>query len=280
MPDLLTTWSCSLHQPFRLLPIENVSRNLAPFLESDGLTRDEILAKLPYDVARAGTGGSTSSGPDPKRYRDGRQVYQTIGLLYEDGDRRVHVTELGGTTHRWLRLINPNNCVILARHAAYALAACQLRNPTQAGRRHAPLMQVFPFQFIWRAMLSLEGKISSDELNRGIFKVRNEDHLQETIAAIAEARRRNDVTLLGTEVVSEAHQNDRIIPWLCLASFGWTLFPDKRGGTDSDFYELIPRTLHIITEASRIRRKHRDFTSTQEYVEHISRCAALPKDVR
>jgi len=277
MPANLRVWTGSLHLTFRLLPVESRSPNMEPFLESDGCTRDEVLGKLPYDSARSGRPDSTR--PDPKRYRDGKQVYQSVGLLYEEGGR-VHVTDLGAATRRWLPIINEKNCLILARHAAYALAACQLRNPTGAGSRFHQTMEVFPFQFIWRAMLSLDRRISSEELNRGIFKVRNEMELMEAIERIAAARGAGDPARLGDEVVTGAAKNDRIIPWMSLASFGWTLFPDKRGSDETGYYELAAQTLHIVREASRIHRRHREFTSTKEYVEHISRCAALPRDVR
>jgi len=269
-------WTGSLHQTFRLLP--NKSPNLAPFLESDGHNQSYILSKLPYASARSKSGAGGS--PDPKRYRDGKQVYQTVGLFYEGDDKLIHLTELGIATKRWLSIITQANSVILARHAAYALAACQLRNPTGAGDRYDKSVMVFPFQFIWRAMLALDGKINSDELNRGIFKIRNEEDLLETIKLIASARENKDKMVLGNEVVSGKGKNDRIIPWMSLASFGWTLFPDKRSAGESGYYELDPKTMHIVKEASRIRRKHREFQSVREYVEYISNCAALPKDLR
>lgn len=280
MPGTQTEWTGALHQTFRLLPAEDISGNLRPFLASDGSTPDEVLERLPYDAARARARGAAGTKPNPKRYRDGKQVYETIGLLYQGDDGKVHVTELGQATLRWIDLINEKNSVILARHAAYALAACQLRNPTGAGNRFHESVEVFPFQFIWRAMLALDDRISSDELNRGMFKVTNEDDLTATIQKIKTARSANDVTLLGEEVVTGKAKNDRIIPWMSLASFGWAIFPDKRGSEDSSFYTLVPRTHHVVEEASRIRRKHRDFGATEEYVTHLSRCAALPGDVR
>lgn len=178
-------WGASLHQTFRLLPA--ASPHLRPFLESDGRTPADVLAVLPYEPARSGN--PASSGPDPKRYRDGKQVYQSAGLLYEGEDDLVHVTALGKATLRWLDIITPKNFPILGRHAAYALAACQLRNPTGAGQEYAPEIHVFPFAFIWRAMLALDHKISSDELNRAIFRLRNEEELDTAFRRIAEARR-------------------------------------------------------------------------------------------
>lgn len=130
-------WGGSLHQTFRLFPADSQSPTLRPFLESDGLGKAAVLAKLPYDRARAPD--PASQGPDAKRYRDPKQVYQTAGLLYE-ADGVVHVTELGEATKRWLTIINEKNRLILVRHAAYALAACQLRNPTGAGKKYADTM--------------------------------------------------------------------------------------------------------------------------------------------
>lgn len=276
MPD--TTWTGSLHQTFRLLGAQ--SRTLVPFLESDGLAQDQVLLRLPYDQARAVARGGGSGGPDPKRYRDAKQVYQTAGLLYERDDGRLCITELGKATLRWAPKINNRNCVILAKHAAYALSACQLRNPSGGGRKYDANMVVFPFQFIWRAMLALDGKISSEELNRAIFKVKNEDDLREAISNIHSSRRSGDLTELGDEVITGDKKNDRIIPWISLASFGWTIFPDKRGGADGSYYVLPPATLPIVREAAQLRHKHREFSSVEIYIENVSRSACLPEDLR
>jgi hypothetical protein len=268
------TWSGSLHQTFRLLPRDKQSGNLRPFLEADGLASTDLLERLPYDRARSKD--PTKDAPDAKRYRDGKQVYQTAGLLYED-DGVVHVTDLGVATRRWLDIVTPKNRVILARHAAYALAACQLRNPTGSGKKYAETVDVFPFAFIWRAMLALDGHIDSDELNRGLFKVGNADQLEDCIASIRRARKEKDISILGDETISDGKKNDRIIPWVSLASFGWTLFPDK--GTDN-YYQLDEATLSVVREASRIKHTHKEFSSVRNYIEHVSRCAALPKDLR
>lgn len=277
MPE--STWTGSLHQTFRLIGAQ--SPTLVPFLESDGLTQEDVLKRLPYDVARAQARGATGTeGPNAKRYRDPRQVYQTAGLLYEQDDGRLRVTELGQATLRWTKIINTSNSVILAKHAAYGLSACQLRNPTGSGRKYVDEMLVFPFQFIWKAMLSLDGKISSDELNRSIFKVKNDIELATAIANIAEARLSGHIEDLGDEIITGEKKNDRIIPWVSLASFGWTLFPDKRGGDDGSYYKLSERTINIVREASQIRHKHRNFSSVEDYIEYISRSACLPKDLR
>ena len=276
----MTTWSGSLHQTFRLLPREKRSKHLAPFLESDGLTAEEVLQRLPYDVARARARGGSRTTPDPRRYRDGRHVYQAVGLLFETAAGIVRLTELGRATRRWLPILTPANSVLLGRHAAYALSACQLQNPIGAGKGVASNVEVFPFQFIWRAMLRLEGRISSDELNRAIFWVQDDDGLDDAIQRIREARRAGDIPSLGDEVISGPKKNDRIIPWMSLASFGWTLFPDKSSGENPMYYEIPTETRHVLQEAARLKHRHRSFSTVADYVRHISRSAALPKDLR
>lgn len=271
----LTTWAGSLHQTFRLVGAQ--SRSLKPFLDSHGRTPEEILAILPYDAARAASSGGGSGGPDPKRYRDARQVYQTAGLVYETDGGILQVTELGRAVGRWLPIINPINAPILARHAAYALSACQLRNPSGSGSRYDPSMEVFPFQFIWKAMLQLDLRISSDELNRGIFRTTSEKDLRDAVTRIRASRESHDHSMVGDEVIVGEKKNDRIIPWLSLASFGWTIFGDKQ---EDGYYHLPRSTLSVIKEAASIRHRHREFGSVREYVELVSNCASLPKDLR
>jgi len=268
-------WGGSLHQTFRLLP--TASPNLPAFLGSDGCTPDEVLQRLPYDAARSR--GGTSTTPDRKRYRDGRHVYQTVGLLYEDGER-LRVTELGKATARWVGNLTPVNSVVLGRHAAYGLSACQLRNPTVAGRKYNGAVEVFPFAYIWRAMIALDSRISSAELNRVVFRVTNESDLNDAIAKIRDWRESGESEdSLGPETITEKAKNDRIIAWMALASFGWLLIADKRE-TAQAWYRIRGRAVELLREASQIKRVHRDFTSVPEYINHISNAACLPKDVR
>lgn len=146
--------------------------------------------------------------------------------------------------------------------------------------RYNPVMVVFPFQFLWRAMLALDKRISSDELNRAIFKVRNEDDLEQAIRTIGESRLAGDPSPMGEEVISGSGKNDRIIPWMSIASFGWTLVNDKRSVEGGDYYEIPAGTAAIVAEAARVKHRHREFETVQEYVEHVARAAALPPDLR
>jgi len=197
MPDE-RIWSTSLRQTFRLLP--DASENLRVFLDSDEEHRDDVLARLPYDAARAG--GTGTGGPNPKRYRDGRQVFRSVGLVYE-ADKILRVTPLGAATLWWLDNLNEKNLPVLARFASYALSAWQLRNPTREGRRYADDVQVFPYVAIWRVMLLAERKINSDELARVVLKITDNDQVEAAAASILQAYRevRKRVVFVSTDEV-------------------------------------------------------------------------------
>ncbi|MFI2649658.1 hypothetical protein [Micromonospora fulviviridis] len=271
------TWTGSLHQTFRLLPAP--SSSLKVFLSSDGCSPQQVLSSLPYEAARSQTGGAGTGLPDPKRYRDPKAVYQTVGLVYEDRSGVVRVTELGAATLRWIDILSPKNVVVLGRYAAYALAACQLRNPTGSGRVYHPSVNAFPFSYIWRAMLALDDKITSEELNCALFYAIDEPSLQDAVERISRHRADPGAGALRPEVLVGARKNDRIVPWISLASFGYSLIQDKRE-SDSIHYRIRPEARRLLQEASQIKHRHRDFVDTTAYVRHISASACLPKDVR
>lgn len=275
MPDE-RVWGGSLHKTLRLLPTPD--EGLAVFLNSGGASPIEVLARLPYEPQRAQSGGT--GAPDTRRYRDGRYAYQTAGLLFEDDTHRLRITELGNATRRWLGKLTVGDSPVLGRHAAYALAACQLRNPSRAGSSYASDVEVFPFAFIWRAMLALDDQINSDEMNREIFRVTDLSDLYEAVERIRTQRARPDqVDLLRPETITDARRNDRIIPWIALASFGWLLIADKRE-SGGQWYRIRPRARALLREAAQIEHRHRDFITVESYVEHISDAACLPQDVR
>lgn len=276
MPGTERVWGGSLHLTFRLLP--GFNPRLKIFLESDGATPAEILARLPYESQRAQHGAGNT--PDARRYRDCRHVYQTAGLLYEDTTNHLHVTDLGRATYRWLGKLSVKNSPVLGRHAAYALASCQLRNPSRPGQSYAPDVDVFPFAFIWRAMLELDDRIDSDELNRTIFRVTDRSGLDEAIERIRHNRATSgEPDALGDETITGQSRNDRLIPWIALASFGWLLIEDKRD-TGGRWYRIRPAVRDVLREAASFRHEHRAFENVGSYVQHISDSACLPMDVR
>lgn len=273
MPPL-TTWSGALHLSYRLVP---PSEHLQAFLAADnGDAWEKIHAALPYDPQR-GPGGAPT--PDTRRYRDAKQLYETAGFLYQE-EGRVWFTELGLALKRFLPHVTPANVVLIARHAALTLAACQLRNPTDAGSKYHTSMRVFPFRFIWMAMLDLGLRISSDELNRAVFRVTDEDSLYPAIRKINAFRRSRALEELGDEIITGEGKNDRIIPWISMASFGWTLLMDKRESPVEGHYFVRGNCVRLLEAAVRTPVRHRDFPSVGAYAEYLSESACLPRDLR
>jgi len=274
----LTTWSGALHKSFRLLPTPQFgNEELLAFFQSDnGTHKSEILRKLPYDRARSGPERNESEGPDAKRYRDPKQVFETCGLLWEDDDGRVRFTEFGLTLKHFLSVANPRNVILIARHAALALSVCQLRNPTGAGSRYSPVMQVFPYRCIWQAMLAADYRINSPELNRAVFRIQKPEHLAPAIESIYAYRETGDESVMGNETVSGDKKNDRIIPVVAIASFGWTLIDQKDGG----YYRIKPECIRLIEAAVSLPARHREYDDVKAYVTTISNAACLPKDRR
>ncbi|MFO0829070.1 MAG: hypothetical protein U0572_13105 [Phycisphaerales bacterium] len=275
--DTLRTWSGALHKSFRLLPTTNFPNDeLRAFLVGgSGTPAAEVLAALPFDTSRSNRDGAER--PDPKRYRDAKQVFEASGLLWEAEDETIQLTALGDAVRRFLPLANERNVGLIARHAAMGLSFAQLRNPTGAGRRYHPSMTVFPFRFIWQAMLSLDGKINSDELNRAIFRVHNAAALPAAIDSIRRYRRTEDLTALGDETISGDAKNDRLIPVISLASFGWTLMNQKN---KAGYYTIKDGCSRLLEVAVSLPARHREFRSVRDYVDAIASSACLPRDLR
>jgi hypothetical protein len=70
--------------------------------------------------------------------------------------------------------------------------------------------------------------------------------------------------------------NDRIIPWVALAGFGWTLIHDKSRDPQRTYYRVNPDASTIVSRAAALRHPHLDFDNTADYVEYVSGLAGLP----
>ena len=290
---LLTTWAGGMtgNFPDLLRAITNgpdrtvTEGGIRVLLSSDGATDSDILTALPRDVERAlrraGTTGAPGA-PDQKRYRDLRQLVRTAGLAYDleiDGVTKVRVTALGKELMRWADDgLDSKNVRVIARHAARTLSAVQLRNPTPDGKKYAHDMEVFPFAFIWRAMLALGGRISREELNRGIYRTKNEADLIAAITRIRFARIDGDVQLIGEPAFERGENGSltarRVRGWMSWASFGWTLIADEQN-SDVGFQIAAPWAEEILRDAAAVHRRHREFSGVDDYVEHLSHCAGI-----
>jgi DNA (cytosine-5)-methyltransferase 1 len=276
-----TVWGLSFKGTFSIFPEH--SPTLKQFLESEGRTDKEIIKLLSGSNGKGRRTGRKAT--NSISYHDIIGIYRAVGLLYEkkdsEGLRRLHVTPLGHYVRGWLGTLNKNNRDLFGQYLAAALAACQLHNPAHV-HDYDESMKVFPFAFIWRAMLALEGRISAKELVGAIFKVRNEDELDDAIKKIAEARRKNDFSVLGKPV-----KIDELIinTWMAMASFGWILIADRPNSKMDDYWEIHEKLMDVLETAASVKHRHREFNSSDEnaidkYMAHISHAAVLPKDLR
>jgi len=270
----MTTWSTSKRQSFRLFP--DASDHLRLFLNSEGWTKEEILDDYNYHSNRA---GGVTDAPSLRRYRDCLEVYQSMGLCYKEsaGDQDVlRVTRLGHAVRRWIDELHQDNLRVLGRHLAYALSAFQLRN--SIGKEHPEDVSFFPLSFLWRVMLNVDNRIDSDELNRAVLTTTDHSQLTDVIRSIRAYRATGNLEVMGDEATSVKKKNDRMIPWVAYASFGYTLLTDKREG--NGYYRIRPQMVEVLDQASRITRRHREFSSPKEHALHISQSASLPPDLR
>lgn len=271
----MTEWAASLHQSWRLY--EEPSERLRVFLESDGLHRDDVLAALPYEASRSQA--KASGGPDPKRYRDPRHVFEIAGLIVER-EEHVTLTPLGHAVRRRISQPTLANLLLVAPYAANVLAAGQLRNPTPAGKGYPPDVQVHPFLTIWRVMLGCESRITSEELNRVVLRIPSDEHVSGAIAQIRNARATlrdyPDASLdevLGQRVIEGKSVSDRLIPWMALASFGWLLIADKQGGE----YRIRPEAEQLLVRAASVYPAHRVFGDRLQYYDYLARVSGLTR---
>ncbi len=275
-------WSNSFHESFSVVPTgKPTDAQVNLFLSSHGQTETDVLAAWPKGRPNMQTAGQPLKPANPKQFRNMSQLLRNIGLAYTDNsgkDGVVRVTRLGQEVLGWRQDgLNNNNVRIIARYASRAIAAAQLHNPTREAKGYVGA-RVFPFQFIWRAMLALDNRISIPELERAIFVVNNEADLGEAILKIQGYRETGNLDDLGA---TNANGDDEgVAAWMCWASFGWTLIPKRKAGGDG--YYRIPNgwPLQIIREVATTRQRHRTFSTDREYVEYLSACAGLPPDLR
>jgi DNA (cytosine-5)-methyltransferase 1 len=274
-------WFLPFKGTLNILP--EVSPPLKQFLESDGKAATEMIKLLSGKDAKGSP--AIQKTTNAARYHELVRMYRAVGLLYEkkdsEGVRRLKVTPLGHFVRRWLDTLNKANRDLFARYVASALAVCQLRNPAD-NHDYDDSMRVFPFTFIWRAMLALDGRINSAELAGAIFKVRNEDDLDDAVEKIAEARRKNNVSILGKPVKADG---GTIATWMAMASFGWIFMTDRNDSEKSGYWEVREQMVEVLDAALGVTHKHREFESSDghavdKYMKQISRAAALPEDRR
>lgn len=254
-------WGHTLRDTWRLEP-DDVK--LQKFLAADGLQLNAI--QVPAETHRQGA----NPGPvDARRLRALAELYELSGLLYREegeGGGIVRLTPLGRAVRDFLPNMNSANRRLLAPNAFLALNRAQLASPILKVS-YTQEVKVFPARFIWRAMLELDG-LSSDEIASEIMRTTDEQSLSEAIDRIRTARAGG--ATLRPRVTDE---NDRVIPIINQASFGWLLIA-KKGGQET-VYRFAKGMDRLAAAALSREPTAADWDSKEKYVRHIANGAML-----
>jgi hypothetical protein len=259
-----------------LLVDQNVK--LKGFFACDGINAND------YQLIRQKLSESGDSADNSdSRIRTWRKVFENIGLLYVDLESKIKLTQFG----KFIRDIESqsrNKIVeLLAIQAVNILKKYQLRNPANSQEDSYPEdCDIFPFWCIWKAMLSLNGKLHHEELNRVLLKVMRMDDLGAAIDRIADARKHANYDpsdwsiadqLLGERVFGQEEKDlepgkrpqavNRMLPWFSIAGFGGLLIESE---SRSDGFRYINENLRGILERATLSTPVlRTFSSKEEW---------------
>jgi 5-methylcytosine-specific restriction protein B len=264
------TWSFAKHDTIPsvelgVVPFEGHAYLLA-FLAAEG----ELFAP-PYDAVRSSitdilTDLDASRRPrqlprddvTDQRLRTWRSVFETLGFLYVDSRTgTLTATSLGhavralfGDIRRHVDGANDH----LARLAVRVLGRHRLRNPL-VNEPYPEDADIYPYRFIWRAMLQLDGKLHWEEMNRVIMRVLYQRQEQSAIDRIRDVRNLTHgpyddaaIQRLGQPAIPEdAETKRRVTPWFTQAGFGGMLIA---GEDDANgFRRILPERRELLEEA-------------------------------
>ena len=164
------------------------------------------------------------AGISDQRVETYKKAFEFLGLLYVD-DGTIRLTPAGRQITFHLQQLSSGIAPSLLR----VLSRYQLKNPTATADGIPEDCDIKPFWAIWKAMRSLDNKLSHDELLRVILKLRRMDELPAAIAKIKQARTEEKYepknhklaeSLFGA-VGTESPQPETVASyWFSLAGFG------------------------------------------------------------
>lgn len=166
----------------------------------------------------------------PQRLRTYRKMYEKFGLIYKEDDT-LHLSRLGKQIASLESDLNNQREAVFNRLRATAidiLSRYQIRNPAEEAE--LPLScDVLPSICIWKAMLSLDGKLHHEEMNRVILRIMKMSDLDNAIEKIRSARKLygnyvgHDSAALDVALGLQVHTDQpdaRIAPWFSFAGWG------------------------------------------------------------
>ena len=242
----MTTWESGSRDTTEFPELKvNVDGELRAHL--DGFAQLDGVDLTDYEKQKTDSRLSVSD----QRLRTYRKMYEQLGLLYPKNNK-IALSRLG------FQFKNLKSTIIekrdelfdnLARSAIDILSRYQLKNPVDDPHNALPDdFDVFPFVAIWMAMIGLDGKLHSQEMNRVLLRVKKMAYIPEAIQKIAAARSdlgnysSASVTdlehHLGAEVVTN-QPTARMAAWFSNA--GWGGLTIERNVDSDGFRALTPQ---------------------------------------
>lgn len=294
VPPPSRSWGSLGQHAFQLLPTP--SPELRHLLSTDSISAPVLVAQLLHDqdhqlmyddpyqmdiLATQKVWWSSRNRVDHAigRYQDMLQLCELMGLCYEGTDHQLHVTPFGMLVFRLLDQLNEQNSRLLHSYAVQALTVCQLASPLHRAPDVAA-DNLFPCICIWRALLALDGWLSTEELHRVLLQVMTMEDLDAAILRIAHARTTQDDISSGFPAFPSSHVASQVHTWMSLASFGWTLLAPEYIGDAAWCYRVRPTATAFLTRAVRSHPRSYHFPTVHAYVTYIAQAAGVPQDVR
>lgn len=210
--------------------------------------------------------GLTTSG---SRLRTYRKMYEKFGLIYRDNDI-LRLSRLGKQMKSLTGNLEKKKEEVLNQLRTTAidiLSRYQLKNP-QEKEQLPDDCDVLPCIVIWKTMITLDGKMHPEEINRVLLRVMRMADLDEAICIIREARiKYGNYSGLSADALDDilglpVHADQvpaRIAPWFSFAGWGGLIIEQN---VDSEGFRNL--TLEAVPLVEKILENPPTYYATED----------------
>lgn len=222
----------------------SLREHLEAFCKMDGIGWTD------YNAQNEASGLTTSGS----RLRTYRKMYEKFGLIYRDNDI-LRLSRLGKQMKSLTGNLEKRKEEVLNQLRTTAidiLSRYQLKNP-QEKEKLPDDCDVLPCIVIWKTMITLDGKLHPEEINRVLLRVMRMADLDEAIWVIREARiKYGNYSGLSADALDDilglpVHTDQvpaRIAPWFSFAGWGGLIIEQN---VDSEgFRNLTPAAVPLV----------------------------------
>ena len=237
----------------------SLREHLEAFCKMDGVGWTD------YDAQNTASGLTTSGS----RLRTYRKMYEKFGLIYRDNDI-LRLSRLGKQMESLADNLEKKKEEVLNQLRTTAidiLSRYQLKNP-QEKETLPDDCDVLPCIVIWKTMITLDGKLHPEEINRVLLRVMRMADLDEAIWIIREARTKyGNYSGLSADALDNilglpVHADQvpaRIAPWFSFAGWGGLIIEQT---VDSEGFRNL--TLEAVPLVEKILKNPPTYYATED----------------